>query len=258
MAAKYRQISLNDTFSDCQDMFMEDTPSFFQLLDEHFDINDFIPSVFTNAFYQHLGRNRVYPLTGFLSSLILQKIFSIPTDSLLILFLSICKELRDFCGFSKVPDAPLFTRFRQNFEPYIELMFRQMVDYTEPICQMIDSSLARILTFDTSGIELFVNENNPKTLNALIKRLKSFYKTDVYKRQASIITSKSLASPPVGSASMGYLIFRIVLDASCHALWTKWLSQDTLYISQPADLKSSYLSARSSSSVGHTNVKSAG
>ena len=156
---------------------MEDTPSFFQLLDEHFDINDFIPSVFTNAFYQHLGRNRVYPLTGFLSSLILQKIFSIPTDSLLILFLSICKELRDFCGFSKVPDAPLFTRFRQNFEPYIELMFRQMVDYTEPICQMIDSSLARILTFDTSGIELFVNENNPKTLNALIKRLKSFYKT---------------------------------------------------------------------------------
>ncbi len=67
MATKYRQISLKDTFSDCQDMFIEDTPSFFHLLDEHFDINEFIPSVFTNAFYQHLGRNRVYPLSGFLS-----------------------------------------------------------------------------------------------------------------------------------------------------------------------------------------------
>lgn len=176
MTIKYRQISLKDTFSDCQDMFMDDAPSFFQLLDEHFDIQEFIPSVFINAFYQHLGRKRTYPLTGFLSALILQKIFSIPTDSLLILFLHLCRELRDFCGFSKVPDAPLFTRFRQNFEPYLELMFRQMVDYTEPICQLIDSNLADILTFDTSGIELFVTENNPKTLNALIKRLKSFYK----------------------------------------------------------------------------------
>lgn len=93
--------------------------------------------------------------------LILQKIFSIPADSLLILFLSPCRELRDFCGFSKVPDAPLFTRFKQNFLPYIQLMFQRMVDFTEPICQAIDSSLAKILTFDTSGIELYVSENNP-------------------------------------------------------------------------------------------------
>lgn len=199
MAAKYRQISLKDTFSDCQDMFMDDTPSFFQLLDEHFDIQQFIPSVFANAFYQHLGRNRLYPLAGFLSALILQKIFSIPTDSLLILFLSICKELRDFCGFTKVPDAPLFTRFRQNFGPFIELMFRQMVDFTEPICQLIDSSLARILTFDTSGIELFVSENNPKTLNALIKKLKTFYKdkpdVDPYKMAYGLMPSVAASCP---------------------------------------------------------------
>ena len=178
---------------------MDDTPSFFQLLDEHFDIQQFIPSVFTNAFYQHLGRNRLYPLAGFLSALILQKIFSIPTDSLLILFLSICKELRDFCGFTKVPDAPLFTRFRQNFEPFIELMFRQMVDFTEPICQLIDSSLAQILTFDTSGIELFVSENNPKTLNSLIKKLKVFYKdkpdVDPYKMAYGLMPSAAASCP---------------------------------------------------------------
>lgn len=173
---KYRQISLKDAFSDCQDMFVDDAPSFFQLLNEHFDIQEFIPSVFRNAFYQHFGRKRDYPLEGFLSALILQKIFSIPSDSLLLLFLSLSRELRDFCGFSKVPDASLLTRFKQNFEPYIELMFEQMVDYTEPICQLIDSQLAQILTFDTSGIELYVNENNPKTLNALIRNLKTFYK----------------------------------------------------------------------------------
>lgn len=195
MTTKYRQISLKDTFSDCQDMFMDDVPSFFQLLDEHFDIAEFIPSVFTNAFYQQLGRKRIYPLTGFLSALILQKIFSIPSDSLLIIFLNLCRELRGFCGFSKVPDAPLFTRFKQDFEPYIELTFKQMVDYTESICQLIDSSLANMLTFDTSGIELFVSENNPKTLNALIKKLKAFYKdkpdVDPYKMAYGLMPSQA-------------------------------------------------------------------
>ena len=66
------------------------------------------------------------------------------------------------------------SRFKHDFEPYIELMFQRMVDYTEPICQLIDSSLSQMLTFDTSGIELYVTENNPKTLNALIKKLKVF------------------------------------------------------------------------------------
>lgn len=176
MANHYHQISLKDTFSNCRDMFQDDVPSFFQLLEQHFDISLFIPPTFYNAFYQHLGRKRIYPLTGFLSALILQKIFSIPTDSLLILLLHLCKELREFCGFSKVPDAPLFTRFKLDFADHIEFMFQRMVDYTEPICQQIDSSLAQILTFDTSGIELYVTENNPKTLNALIRKLKVYYK----------------------------------------------------------------------------------
>lgn len=30
MAVKYRQVCLNDTFSDCQDMFLDDVPSFFR------------------------------------------------------------------------------------------------------------------------------------------------------------------------------------------------------------------------------------
>lgn len=181
MATKYHQISLYETFSDCQNQLIEDTPSFFQILSEHFDLDEFIPFEFQSAFYLSIGRNRIYSLHGFLSAFILQKIFSIPTDSLLLLFLSLCKELRAFCGFTKIPDASLLSRFKHDFEPYIEQMFQQMVDYTEPICQLIDSALAAMLTFDTSGIELYVTENNPKTLNALIKKLKGYYKdnTDV-------------------------------------------------------------------------------
>lgn len=199
MASKYHQISLNDIFSDCQTKLTEDSPSFFQLLDEHFVLNDFIPPEFLSAFYRSIGRNRLYPLHGFLSAFILQKIFSIPTDSLLLLFLHLCKELRLFCGFSKVPDASLLSRFKHDFEPYIELMFQRMVDFTEPICQLIDSSLAQMLTFDTSGIELYVTENNPKTLNTLIKKLKAFYKDkpdiDPYKMAYGLMPSQAASCP---------------------------------------------------------------
>lgn len=40
MAVKYHQIPLKDTFSDCQDMFIDDAPSFFQILEEHFDLSE--------------------------------------------------------------------------------------------------------------------------------------------------------------------------------------------------------------------------
>jgi len=193
MTTKYHQISLNETFSDCQDKFIDDTPSFFLTLSEYIDLNDFIPDEFHSAFYLSHGRNRIYPLHGFLSAFILQKIFSIQTDSLLLLFLNLCQELRRFCGFTKVPDASLLSRFKHNFQPYIELMFQQMVDFTEPICQAIDSNLAQMLTFDTTGIELYVTENNPKTLNALIKKLKSYYKNnsdvDPYKMAYGLMPS---------------------------------------------------------------------
>jgi hypothetical protein len=195
MTTKYHQVTLKEAFPECQDMFIENPASFFQLLNEHIDIDDFIPSGFYHAFHKSLGRKREYPLHGFISALILQKIFSIPTDSLLIILLTICKELRDFCGLIKVPDAPLFTRFKQTFLPYITEMFENLVDHTEPICQAIDKVLANILTFDTSGIELYVKENNPKELNSLISRLKSFYKSnpgvDPYKMAYGLMPSQA-------------------------------------------------------------------
>lgn len=199
MATKYHQVSFSDIFSDCQNKLIDDSSSFFSLLAEHIDLDDFIPPEFHSAFYRSIGRSRIYPLHGFLSAFILQKIFSIPTDSLLLLFLNICKELRDFCGFSKVPDASLMSCFKHDFEPYIERMFQCMVDYTEPICQSIDSSLAQMLTFDTFGIELYVTENNPKPLNALIKKLRAFYKdkpdVDPYRMAYGLMPSKVAAYP---------------------------------------------------------------
>lgn len=198
MTVKYSQLTLAENFSECQDLLTSDTPTFFSLLEEHINLSDFIPVEFYYAFNLSLGRKRDYPLKGFLSALILQKILTIPTDSLLIILLSLCRELRDFCGFTKVPDAPMFTRFKQTFIPQLELMFSKMVDYTEPICQAIDSTLASIITLDTSGIELYVKENNPKYLNTLIRQLKTYYKdnpnVDPYKMAYSLMPSQAASS----------------------------------------------------------------
>lgn len=198
MTVKYSQLTLAENFSECQDLLTSDTPTFFSLLEEHINLSDFIPVEFYCAFHLSLGRKRDYPLKGFLSALILQKILTIPTDSLLIILLSLCRELRDFCGFTKVPDAPMFTRFKQTFIPQLELMFSKMVDYTEPICQAIDSTLASIITLDTSGIELYVKENNPKYLNTLIRQLKTYYKdnpnVDPYKMAYGLMPSQAASS----------------------------------------------------------------
>jgi hypothetical protein len=111
-------------------------------------------------------------------ALIIQRIFSIPTDSLLLVFLGYSRELREFCGFSKVPDASKITRFKQDFLSDLQSVFENLVDLTEPICQAIDSVKADMTIFDTSGIEAWVTENNPKYANKIIKQIKAYAKAN--------------------------------------------------------------------------------
>ena len=176
----YKQLSLADFFQDCQDKFDNDKPAFLSLLEEHIDLDEIIPVTFRNHFYASTGRTRKYPLNAFIWALIIQKIFSIPTDSLLLVFLSYSRPLREFCGFSKVPDASRITRFKQDFLPDLLSVFENLVDLTEPICQAIDSAKADMTIFDTSGIEAWVTENNPKYANRIIKQLKAYAKANHY------------------------------------------------------------------------------
>ena len=172
----YKQLSLGEIFSDCSNSFENDKYRFLSLLEKNLDIDEFISVSFRNHFYASFGRHRKYPLHAFLWALLLQRIFSIPTDSLLIIFLKYSRELRDFCGFSKVPDASKFTRFKQDFLPDLQSFFDNLVDVTEPICQALDKERASMTIFDTSGIEAFVTENNPKYANQIIKQLNAYKK----------------------------------------------------------------------------------
>ena len=200
----YNQLSLADIFSDCQDIYESEKPKFLSLLQQHIDLDEIVPASFRKRFYASLGRTRLYPLNGFLWALIIQKILSIPTDTLLLVFLHYSRHLREFCGFDKVPDASKITRFKQDFLEDLNGLFLRLVDITEPICQAIDSAKADMTIFDSSGIETWVTENNPKYANRIIKQLKAYARAmhfddgyDPYKAAYSSMPSHSSANPDI-------------------------------------------------------------
>lgn len=109
----HKQLSLADVFSDCKEKFENNKSQFRSLLENTINLDELVSASFINHFYAFTGRPRKYHLYAMLRALILQRIFSIPTDSLLIIFLIYSKELRDFCGFYKVPDASKIPHLQQ-------------------------------------------------------------------------------------------------------------------------------------------------
>ena len=165
MRNKNVQMSLLDTYHSVEERLENNKPELFKLLDEHLDWDDLIPNTFYAAFYRYVGRKRRYELEGFMKALFLQRIFHYIEDTQLLNTLRFSYEMRDYCGFDKVPDAAKLTRFKQDFCDHIRDVFERLVDLTEPICRKMDAALADLLIFDTTGIESYVAENNPKYPN---------------------------------------------------------------------------------------------
>ena len=74
----YKQLSLEDIFSDCKEKFENDKPKFLSLLESHIDIDEIIPISFRNHFYASTGRPRKNPLKALLGPFITQKFFEYP------------------------------------------------------------------------------------------------------------------------------------------------------------------------------------
>lgn len=201
MRKKYGQMSLFDIYQDVSGSLEDDKPKLFQLLDEHIEWDELIPARFYSAFHQRMGRPRKYSLTGFIKALALQRIFGYIDDSLLLVTLRHSREMRDFCGFQKVPDAAKLTRFKQDFLPYIVELFEGLVALTEPICRNMDAALADDLIFDTTGIESYVTENNPKFMSTKLRQAKAIAKRDPnfdpYKGVYRLLPDCASANPAV-------------------------------------------------------------
>lgn len=195
------QLNLGNLYSECSNLFKEQNTEFLDLMSNYLDINKYVSYEFKNAFYADTGRPRECSLHGYISALVLQKIFTIPTDTLLIIILKLSSELRHFCGIYNVPDASKFTRFKQDFCKYLENMFIELVEITEPICQTINPELANMISYDTSSVEAFVTENNPKYINSLIKKLKFYFKINGISKSDDDIYKQAYKSMPKVASS---------------------------------------------------------
>lgn len=84
--------------------------------------------------------------------------------------------MRQFCGFLKVPHKSQFSRFKDNYLENLKDLFNNLVDVTEEISKQINPFLASILITDTTGVEAYVTENNPKFYQSQLRKAKTYAK----------------------------------------------------------------------------------
>ena len=201
MRKKIVQMSLLDTYHSVEERLANDKPELFKLLDEHLDWDEIIPNPFYSAFYKRFGRKRKYQLKSFMRALFLQRIFHYVEDTQLLNTLRFSYEMRDYCGFDKVPNPSKITRFKQDFCEHIRNVFERLVDLTEPICRKMDKMLSNMLVFDTKGIESYVTENKPKFLRSKEQQAKFISKTDTSydasRGEVALMLSFAAANPAV-------------------------------------------------------------
>lgn len=65
-----------------------------------------------------------------------------------------------------------FSRFKTECYEHIHALFDPLVDRVNPICLEMNTQKATQFSYDTTGLEGYVQENNPKYLNGIIRRLK--------------------------------------------------------------------------------------
>ncbi len=88
----HKQLSLADIFTDCQNKFDNDKYEFLALLENAINLDEIVPASFVSHFHAATGKPLEHLLFPMPKALLLQLIFSIPTTSLLIVFL---------CGFDR-------------------------------------------------------------------------------------------------------------------------------------------------------------
>jgi len=176
MQSNLKQLSLADIYTNIDGYFQQDKPKLISLFDQYIDLSELIPQSFFNHYYASTGHPRNYKLSSMLTALIIKMILSITDISLLINILNLSSELKTLCGFSTVPNASQFSRLKIDFEPDFLEFFNNLVEITEPICKRLNPELASILIADTTGIEGYVKENNPKAFDSVMRNTKKFSK----------------------------------------------------------------------------------
>ncbi|MEG2415975.1 MAG: transposase [Peptostreptococcaceae bacterium] len=152
MIALNNQLSFNNFMDNFDELTSEATPKLFHLFNSFINIGDLIPTSFNQKYYSALGSPREYSLSSMINFFILKNILAISESKQLLNILHISKDIREFCGFPKVPHESQISRFNTNFLKELNDMFHNLVELTEPMCKEINKHLASILISDTTSI----------------------------------------------------------------------------------------------------------
>jgi hypothetical protein len=176
--SNFYQLSLFDVNEETRKFLTDHTSNFFELLRSFVSFFEVIPSEFYNAYYKTMGRSRIYSLESMLMFFIYKNFRSISKDKTLLEILKDSPDLRLRLGFSHVPNPSQVSRFKIDFSDEIHLTLDNLASIVSKEFANIDSHLNDFLITDTTGFEGYVTENNPKYYETMVRKAKTFGKTD--------------------------------------------------------------------------------
>ena len=165
------QLSLFNQFESLIDLENNNKLNILSLLSYHLNLSSLIPSDIMSSYYASTGRNP-YPLISMINAFFVKNLYGYESVEKLIDLLAASPKVRNFCGFSTIPDKSTFSRFKSTFYSLLEDIFNNLVNLTEPICRKMGENFASHLIYDTSGIIPYVKENNDKFFNRHLKNIK--------------------------------------------------------------------------------------
>ena len=165
------QLSLFNQFESLVDFENNNKLNILSLLSSHLDFSSLIPYEVMSSYHSSVGRNP-YPLISMIKAFFVKNLYGYESIEKLIDLLAASPKVRNFCGFSTIPNKSTFSRFKSTFYSLLEDIFNNLVNLTEPICRKMGENFASHLIYDTSGIIPYVKENNDKFFNRHLKNIK--------------------------------------------------------------------------------------
>ena len=165
------QLSLFNQFESLVDLENNNKLNILSLLSSHLDFSSLIPYEVMSSYHSSVGRNP-YPLISMIKAFFVKNLYGYESIEKLIDLLAASPKVRNFCGFSTIPNKSTFSRFKSTFYSLLEDIFNNLVNLTEPICRKMGENFASHLIYDTSGIIPYVKENNDKFFNRHLKNIK--------------------------------------------------------------------------------------
>ena len=146
------QLSLFNQFESLVDLENNNKLNILSLLSSHLDFSSLIPYEVMSSYHSSVGRNP-YPLISMIKAFFVKNLYGYESIEKLIDLLAASPKVRNFCGFSTIPNKSTFSRFKSTFYSLLEDIFNNLVNITEPICRKMGENFASHLIYDTSGID---------------------------------------------------------------------------------------------------------